>query len=278
MRRISLHYGFTLLEFEVAMVIFGIALCGVLPLATIYAHIFALRELEQGYPEQSVMWFLDRNVVGHTNQWYLIPAYYVKDGSKYMDVWAQKLGTAAYLSPEPPTPLPQNLDNPAFNAICDDDDENYSEVGEGWADETAGYNGSSRAHEAVGEGEETDYYAEWTFTDLPLGWYQFQATWPDAIGQAEDAQYEIFDDDVSKGSVLVQEIRGHSSVTYGGVTWQILGTYHIESGTAKVRLYCSSTETVVADAVRIVPLKVLSCERKGGTVTAEFRIGDESSP
>lgn len=272
MKRTGARGGFTLLEFEVAMIIFGLALCGVLPLAVIYAHMFRLQDVN--YPEQSVMWFLDNDKVPESNEWYLVPANYDNQRTIYVDDWARKLGVAAYVSSEPPPDATSVLSS--FSTLCDDDDvANYGEVGADWADEPGGFNGSSRSHLAVEEGQENNYYADWTFNNLPVGWYQFQATWTVIEGQTTAAQYEIFDDASSKGSAMVDQSQVPSGVLYHGYNWQILGTYHLQSGAAKVRLYSSSTGSVLADAVRIVPLKVLSLQSlENRAVKVEIRIGD----
>ena len=73
--------GFSLLEFEVALLLLGVALTGLFPLAAVYSR--GLESLERRSPS--------------AGQWYLVPL---------SDVWARKLGAAASLTNNDPGPKP----------------------------------------------------------------------------------------------------------------------------------------------------------------------------
>jgi prepilin-type N-terminal cleavage/methylation domain-containing protein len=73
--------GFTILELEVAMVVFGIALMGICPLVVMYSK--QLRKLEMRFNPQTI--------------YYLVPS---------ADVWARKLGAAASVATQDFTPTP----------------------------------------------------------------------------------------------------------------------------------------------------------------------------
>jgi hypothetical protein len=78
-RRARGHFGFTILELEVAMVVFGVALTGFCPLIVMYSK--QLRSLESRFNPRST--------------YYLVPS---------ADAWARKLGAAATIATQAPTP------------------------------------------------------------------------------------------------------------------------------------------------------------------------------
>ncbi len=78
----STRRGFSLLEFDVAMVLLGLTLAGLFPLAAMHSRV--LRSLEERFAV--------------TGRWYFAPS---------TDVWARKLGAAATLVREDPGPLPE---------------------------------------------------------------------------------------------------------------------------------------------------------------------------
>jgi prepilin-type N-terminal cleavage/methylation domain-containing protein len=83
--------GFSLLEFQVALVVFGIALAGLFPLVVMHSR--GLESLEKKSAA--------------AGQWYLAPS---------PDAWARKLGAAAALVREDPGPLPA-APGPAENEV-----------------------------------------------------------------------------------------------------------------------------------------------------------------
>jgi hypothetical protein len=75
------RHGFSLLEFEMALIVLGIALSGLFPLVVMHSR--GLQLLEERYAV--------------SGQWYVAPS---------ADIWARKLGAAAALVRENPGPLP----------------------------------------------------------------------------------------------------------------------------------------------------------------------------
>jgi type II secretory pathway pseudopilin PulG len=78
-RRPARRVGFTILELEVAMVVFGIALMGVCPLVVMYSK--QLRSIETRFNPQTT--------------YYLVPV---------ADHWTRKLGAAATMTTQAPPP------------------------------------------------------------------------------------------------------------------------------------------------------------------------------
>src|SRR5262245_2548074 len=78
--------------------------------------------------------------------------------------------------------------------IVDDGDPGYSETGSGWVGDKnpAAFDGDYRLH-ASGAGADR---ASWTFTNLPVGSYDVQVTWP-----AHDSQSSVVTYTVSNSAV-----------------------------------------------------------------------------
>jgi prepilin-type N-terminal cleavage/methylation domain-containing protein len=207
--------GFSMLEFLVAMTIFGIALAGLFPLLAKYSlHAQRLEKCsaESGRWEQDATkktWtFLPRdpryaefsnnyynyqklpsdqtNQYSYPDQWNLVPA---------DDPWMWKLGAAASLVPDDPSgltvtggthrpyfrPFPYAASPtpgpPGLVADTVQADNCYSEGDDmGWIDGLPSvYKGNSRLHAS---GSTQSWAATWTFTNVQPGWYDIMATWP----------------------------------------------------------------------------------------------------
>jgi prepilin-type N-terminal cleavage/methylation domain-containing protein len=237
--------GFSLLELEVAMVVLGVALSGLLPLV-----IMQSRVLES----------LDKRYVG--------------SGGRYLvasnDLWVKKLGAAATLAQQDPgAPVPPVL-------IGDDGDDGYSGTGDWIAESsTLAFQGDQRRHAAAQNSADT---AVWAFSNIPAGWYRVEATWIAAADQAADAPYTIYDNQTLIDSLRINQQNAPNGDVYQGRTWQVLGTEFFGSGSIQLRLGVSATGYVVADSIRLVPLvndiQVLSLQRSldSEAVTAHVSI------
>jgi prepilin-type N-terminal cleavage/methylation domain-containing protein len=246
--------GFSLLEFEVALVVLGIALTGLFPLTIMYSR--GLEKLERRGP-----------VVG---QWYLVPP---------ADVWARKLGAAATLTNQAPGPKP-----PPPVLIADDGDAGYSETGGGWVVEsdlptTQSFQADHRRHAPAPDGSPTDA-AVWTFTGITPGWYQVQATWLEASDQTAAAQYTIYDGDTALAAVSANQQIAPAGPTFQDRPWKVLTTQYIRSGSVRAELAGqAAVGYVVADAVRLFPIEnnvqILSLERSLGSEEVTARVSVE---
>lgn len=224
--------GFSLLELQVAFIVFGIALTGLFPLVATYSK---------------AMQSLERRVVPR------VPCYLVPSTSP----WARKLGACACLTTQAPGPRasPPTL-------LVDDGDAGFA-AGGGWLaqPEPGAYGGDYRAHPA-GPTIET---VTWQFGGLPAGWYEVQATWPEASDRATAASYSVFDGDSALGAYEVDQTSAPSGVVFGNRPWHVLATLPLGSGSARVELHSSAAGSVAADGVRLVPLqnevRVVSLDR-----------------
>jgi hypothetical protein len=249
------RWGFSLLEFEVAIVLFGIAVAGMYPLAVMHSR--GLTSLEQRYAIQG--------------NWYLAPS---------IDQWARKLGAPASLSQQDPGALP----TPPNWIVDDDDVVGYADVGGTWTRESnsQALAGFDRRHPAPPTESpttpETDH-AAWLFENVTPGWYYVEATWTAASDQATDAQYVFYDGAASLNEApLTDQTIAPTGASYGGRPWQILATRYFRNGSATVQLNGQATGYLIADGVRLVPVEndvqILSLERSlgGEAVTAHVSI------
>jgi prepilin-type N-terminal cleavage/methylation domain-containing protein len=235
--------GFTLLELEVALLLLGITLTGVFPLLVVQSR--GISAVEKHFrPEVD---------------YYLVPS---------TNLWARKLGASAALMDRDPGPPP----SPVVLDI-DDGDNGYSESGSGWSSTKVSnsYKGEYRQHNSslpvdstnMGKGKGLDKQglaaaplgtAVWQFSNLPPGWYNAMATWPDAPTNAPDAPYAIFDGSESLGTFLVGQNVPPSGLLFGGRPWQSVAIAYFRNGAVRVELSSNAGGSVAADGVRLVPL------------------------
>src|SRR5205823_12755715 len=78
--------------------------------------------------------------------------------------------------------------------------------------------------------------ANWTFSNLAAGQYQVYATYPQYSNRATNAPFSIYDGTTSRGSVLVNEQVAPADDTAHGASWKSLGTFTLQSGSARVAL------------------------------------------
>ena len=246
------RWGFSLLEFEVAIVLFGIAVAGMYPLAVMHSR--GLASLEKRYAIQG--------------NWYLAPS---------IDQWARKLGAPASLSQQDPGALP----TPPNWIVDDDDVVGYADVGGTWTRESnsQALAGFDRRHPAPPtESPTTPDHAAWLFENVTPGWYYVEATWTAASDQAADAQYVFYDGAASLDTVSANQQNAPTGASYGSRSWQVLATEYFRNGSVIVRLNGQATGYLIADGVRLVPVEnnvqILFLERSlgGEAVTAHVSI------
>lgn len=248
-RKNAVRTGFSFLELQVAFVLFGIALSGLVPLVVTQSR--QLQKLESRCNDQTTH--------------YLVPS---------SSAWARKLGAAATIQtedPGPPAPPPVTL--------IDNGDPGYSETDTGIVDwQTAArpdaFQGSVRWNNGGNFGDK----AKWAFAELDPGWYEVLVTFPCRADQASDAPYKVQDRLLFLETVRVDQTVPPSGGVFEGSTWQSLGVFSIASGTLRVELSDNADGNIMADAVRIVPVEnivqVISVEKSLGSeeVTAHVSI------
>jgi hypothetical protein len=216
--------GFSLLEFEVALTLLGIALTGLFPLAAIYSK--GVASIESRVHVQGTF--------------YVVPSSHA---------WARKLGAAAAVTAIPPDPpvLPPVL-------IIDNGDPACVETGSGWTTQTdpAAFQGSYSLHASQTGVPDT---ASWQFSGVPAGWYQIEATWLPVSDRSTTAAYSISSGSVALGTFNVNQRQTPSGPVLNGCCWQVLLTAWIDAPNVVVQLSAQSNGSVAADAVQLVPLK-----------------------
>jgi hypothetical protein len=259
-----------MLEFIVAIVLLGITISGLFPLAVTYARI--LYSLEQRprqlclHPNPDLSFSYRTS---HSAEWYQVPTtpaapnsgewvhrWYLKPPST--NEWAYKLGVGASLTDADPGPKPAPLVPTPDNLIADDSDAGYSDSGGDWASELDAqhFQGDRRRH-AHPEGSPaptSDEMAAWTFSQLKPGWYRVLARWTGAADQVTDATYTLYDGETLLADYPVVPVNQQNS-SVGTDGWQTLQTVYVASGSATVRLSAISAANpnayVVADGVRL---------------------------
>lgn len=93
--------------------------------------------------------------------------------------------------------------------------------------------------------------ATWTFTAMPAGVYKVHASWTASTLYATNAPYTVYDGATQLSTVVVNQERASSGLTWGGTAWSNLGTFEITGDTVRVVLTNLANDRVVADAVRI---------------------------
>ena len=215
--------GFSLIELQVAMIVFAIGVVGIGPLVVMQSR--SLERIESRF--------------NYKNTYYLVPS---------TDKWAQKLGATARLTtvnPGPPAAAPV--------LTLDDANEACIKVGTGWTAETnaEAYQGEAHAHDP-GDGSEI---ARWEFTGLPAGWYNVQVTWKEDDLLATDAPYTILEGSETKASKTIDQTVAPAGDEFDGKLWESLEIVSATTGSLTVELTDGGTGRVVADGVRLVPVQ-----------------------
>jgi prepilin-type N-terminal cleavage/methylation domain-containing protein len=269
--------GFTLLEFFVALVVFGIALTGLLPLAAILSRDLQPRRDAEGKTQKGNTPARDWNTDDcpsegqrRTSPWYI---------TAYDDPWVRKLGASARITSgtlSTTTPLPlgaQVRTQDDDNAVIDADGdslEDYLESGTAWdynASAATAYGLDQHRTLALPAGS-AGGYVSWKFKVATAGWYCVQATWVAVSDQATDVQYTVYKDSVLQATKVVDQSASPAGVTdSSGRVWASLtsalttssGMFQVNKDqTVEVRLSnvraasLDASKYVVADAVRLV--------------------------
>lgn len=231
----TVRIGFSLLELQVAFVVFGIALAGLGPLVVMQSR--QVRELEGRFDDQTT--------------YYLVPA---------TDAWARKLGAPASIDTEDPGAAAPPV------TLIDNGDAGYSETDAGPIDWQTGFGasafgGSFRWNNGGGFGDK----AGWQFAELTPGWYEVLVSFANHWSQASNAPYTVYDGAVARGTVRVNQQVAPSGADFEGSPWESLGVFLISGDTLRVELTDDADGNIAADAVRIVPagnaVEVVSLER-----------------
>lgn len=254
--------GFSLVELQVAFVVLGIAVSGLCPLVVMQSR--QLKRIESR--------------LNPANTYYVTPS---------TNSWARKLGAGASVSTVAPgaaaaTPV----------LLIDDGDSGFSTVGNGW-NKLSGSNayppgsgggGGSTAASCFGgdcryrNDGNGSRKARWDFSGLTPGWYEVRITWLQGSGLATDAPFTVFEGSDNLGTFDINQRIAPSGAAYGGRPWESLGTFPISGSTLRVELNNDATNYVIADAVRLVPVKndvqILSIDKAltDDTVTAHVSV------
>ena len=117
---------------------------------------------------------------------------------------------------------------------------------------------------------EDNSLSSWTFAVAP-GFYEVHATWPSGPSHADDATYSLFDGKEGRlrSSLSVNQSSSPSGQFIDNAIWQKLGVLEVTGDTLEVILDDSTTGTVLADAVRIVPVGNLAGDPIGSHIRAK---------
>lgn len=115
--------------------------------------------------------------------------------------------------------------------------------------------------------------AAWTFSGVPNGPYLVSATWEAGQDRATNAPYTIVDGQLPVAVDINQEV-APNDFSDGGVSWEILGNINVTSNELTVTLSDDADQFVIADAIRIEPLKIGSGDSLLLFVDNVFRNGN----
>jgi hypothetical protein len=138
--------------------------------------------------------------------------------------------------------------------ILDDGNAGYSNSGSWRARTSAAGIGGDFRESTKGSGQDV---ATWSLNGLPKNAdreYEVFVHWVPQSTLATNAPFVIYDNKTVVGGKRINEQRAPFGDEAAGVIWQSLGKVKINSGTLKVTLGDNANGTVVADAVRIVPV------------------------
>lgn len=191
--------------------------------------------------------------------------------------WARKLGVYSSLedSVVPSAPVePSNydflIDNvdgaPGFTTF-----RNPSDM-YGWTswNYSRNYLGNSHYHFSQGQ---LGSWAEFTASEMPAREYDVYITYPNLGSLGSAIVHEIFDGTTLIDTVTVNQTMPATGFTHKGHDWRPLGTYHVHSGSLRVRLTDGpgATSFIIADAILVRsvqrPVRVLSVTKTQQSAT-----------
>jgi hypothetical protein len=238
--------GFSLVELQVAFVVFAIGVAGLCPLVVMQSK--HLKKIEGRFSHETT--------------------YYLKPSN---DSWARKLGARATLL----------LDDPGSPSsgpvmVIDDGDSGFTTTGDAWEESSLAESFQGDHHHAeAGDGSEI---ATWQFAGLAAGWYDVRVTWHEDEEQASDAPFSVFDGATEKGAVAVNQQEAPLGDVYEDRTWLSLGVFAISGDVLKVQLTNAGDGKCVADGIRLVAVRndvsITSLEKSmtGETATAHVSV------
>ncbi len=206
--------GFTYIEVQVALLLFGIAISGLVPMSVMQTR--QTSALKERFDDETT--------------------YYLEPSS---NGWARRLGAPAIVTETPVTP-----DSPPVTLV-DNGDPGYSDT-DWYIEDWWGF-GNDLVWWPRGNG---DMIATWDFSGLQPGEYEVFTTWLD--GWAKDAPYTVYDGATAIGTVKVDQKDLPSGPLFMGEPWESLGVFTITGDSLRVELSNDANEYVVGDAVRIV--------------------------
>lgn len=235
--------GFSLVELQIAFLVFAIAVSGLGPLIVMQSR--HLKKIESRFAADTT--------------YYLSPS---------RDAWARKLGAGATMTTFDPGVAPADpvlVSDDADSSFTIHDSGTQVPKGNGkgkgggstivynWTEATdaSAYQGKYYYHEG-GTGQNT---ARWNFTDLPAGWYEVRVTWHEDPLQTTTAPFAVYEGTTSKGSFSINQQLAPSGDVIDGRPWQSLGVFSISTGGLAVELTDAVTERVAADAVRLIAVR-----------------------
>jgi prepilin-type N-terminal cleavage/methylation domain-containing protein len=221
--------GYTLLEFIVAMVVFGVALTGLMPLVAILS-----RDLQPQMGQRGTTPARDWNTdtcqqSQHTRTtWYLTP---------YDDSWVRRLGvsarvTAGSVSSASQSPVQSPvlfLDDydPSGSPVTNSSDGTGTYASAGWeynGSAASAFAGDQHRKAALPAGSSSTGEAVWTFKILTPGYYSIQTTWTAGSDRVNDAQYRVYKNGVLQMTTTVDQTAAPVGVTSNGCSWASLTT------------------------------------------------------
>lgn len=212
--------GFSLVELEVAFVVFAIAMAGLCPLVVMQSK--HLKRIENRFSQSQV--------------------YYLRPSS---DKWARKLGACAMvLTSDPGAPPADAI------TVIDNGDAGFSLIGDDW--EATNSPDSFLGDDELADAGDGTQIARWQFTGLKPGWYDVRATWLPDAELAEDAPFEVFDGTTSVATLAVNQQAAPTGELYADKPWESLGIVPISGNVLNVELTNAASGKVAADCVRLI--------------------------
>lgn len=215
--------GFSLIELQVAFVVLALAVAGLSPLVIMQSK--HLKKMEQIYNDSTT--------------YYMLPS---------RDDWARKLGAGASLRTVDPGPKP----TPPM-LLMDAGELGFTINGSDWSEieDEDSFQGNHLEHDA-GDGSAS---VHWTFSELPVGWYEVHVTWKESEELATNAQFTVNDGTTELGGTSINFQVAPAGEEHEGRLWESLGVYPITSGVATINLSDDASDKVIADGVILVPVQ-----------------------
>ena len=152
------------------------------------------------------------------------------------------------------------------STIVDDGDPSWIVTGKSWTRVKSGFQGDARTRAKGKAGD----FVSWDFAGISPGSYRVMATWPAKSSYAKDATYTIGFSTFIGASVRVNQRKNPVGEIALGAKWQSLGIVEFTGDFLSVRLNQSRTGTVVADAVRLVPVDSAAAANPSQVAFAAF--------